>query len=156
MPVVNFLCQAISIVGQKIEYNKNITFDPDFSDSSSMLFSELPKKYLDIVRIIAQAEQKNLIDRKQNFIDYEELLSVGIIAVQVLTGKKTAEELEKYSSVYLASSIHWAIQNELKIRYKWYTPVRFGKLMSTENEQDSLLSQYMTVGPSVMPIRPSV
>ena len=82
MPVVNFLCQAISIVGQKIEYNKNITFDPDFSDSSSMLFSEPPKKYLDIVRIIAQAEQKNLIDRKQNFIDYEELLSVGIIAVQ--------------------------------------------------------------------------
>lgn len=145
MPVVNFLCQAISIVGQKIEYNKNITFDPDFSDSSSMLFSEPPKKYLDIVRIIAQAEQKNLIDRKQNFIDYEELLSVGIIAVQVLTGKKTAEELEKYSSVYLASSIHWAIQNELKMRYKWYTPVRFGKLMSTENEQDSLLSQYMTV-----------
>ena len=133
-----------------------ITFDPDFSDSSSMLFSEPPKKYLDIVRIIAQAEQKNLIDRKQNFIDYEELLSVGIIAVQVLTGKKTAEELEKYSSVYLASSIHWAIQNELKMRYKWYTPVRFGKLMSTENEQDSLLSQYMTVGPSVMPIRPSV
>ena len=110
-----------------------------------MLFSEPPKKYLDIVRIIAQAEQKNLIDRKQNFIDYEELLSVGIIAVQVLTGKKTAEELEKYSSVYLASSIHWAIQNELKMRYKWYTPVRFGKLMSTENEQDSLLSQYMTV-----------
>lgn len=53
-----------------------------------MLFSEPPKKYLDIVRIIAQAEQKNLIDRKQNFIDYEELLSVGIIAVQVLTGKK--------------------------------------------------------------------
>ena len=102
-----------------------------------MLFSEPPKKYLDIVRIIAQAEQKNLIDRKQNFIDYEELLSVGIIAVQVLTGKKTAEELEKYSSVYLASSIHWAFQ-------------------STENEQDSLLSQYMTVGPSVMPIRPSV
>ena len=145
MPVVNFLRQAISIVGQKIEYNKNITFDPDFSDSSSMLFSEPPKKYLDIVRIIAQAEQKNLIDRKQNFIDYEELLSVGIIAVQVLTGKKTAEELEKYSSVYLASSIHWAIQNELKMRYKWYTPVRFGKLMSTENEQDSLLSQYMTV-----------
>ena len=76
MPVVNFLRQAISIVGQKIEYNKNITFDPDFSDSSSMLFSEPPKKYLDIVRIIAQAEQKNLIDRKQNFIDYEELLSV--------------------------------------------------------------------------------
>ena len=31
------------------------------------------------------------------------------------------------------------------MRYKWYTPVRFGKLMSTENEQDSLLSQYMTV-----------
>ena len=72
----------------ELTYNKNITFDPDFSDSSSMLFSEPPKKYLDIVRIIAQAEQKNLIDRKQNFIDYEELLSVGIIAVQVLTGKK--------------------------------------------------------------------
>lgn len=111
-----------------------------------MLFSEPPKKYLDIVRIIAQAEQKNLIDRKQNFIDYDELI-VGRNnqAVQCLTGKKTAEELEKYSSVYLASSIHWAIQNELKMRYKWYTPVRFGKLMSTENEQDSLLSQYMTV-----------
>ena len=65
----------------------SITFDPDFSDSSSMLFSEPPKKYLDIVRIIAQAEQKNLIDRKQNFIDYEELLSVGIIACLLYTSR---------------------------------------------------------------------
>lgn len=90
-----FAAKAISIVGQKIEYNKNITFDPDFSDSSSMLFSEPPKKYLDIVRIIAQAEQKNLIDRKQNFIDYEELLSVGIICCASFNRKKKRRRIGK-------------------------------------------------------------
>ena len=145
IPIVHFLRQSISIVGQKIEYNKNITFDPNVSVTSDMLSSVPPQKYLDIVRIIAQAEQKNLIDRKQNFIDYEELLSVGTIAMQVLTGRKTAEVLEQYSDVYLATAIHWAIQNELNIRYKWYTPVRFGKLMSSENKQDSSISQYTDI-----------
>lgn len=55
--------------------------------------------------------------------EYEELLAIGIIAVQVMIKNKTPEQLEKYNAFYLATAIQWAIQNELQIRYKWYGQV---------------------------------
>ncbi|MFR1672969.1 MAG: sigma-70 family RNA polymerase sigma factor, partial [Candidatus Gastranaerophilaceae bacterium] len=44
-----------------------------------------------------------------------------IIAVQVLIKNKTEEQLEKYNAAYIATAVRWAIRNELRIRYKWYS-----------------------------------
>lgn len=54
-------------------------------------------------------------------VDYEELVSIGILAVQVLIKNKTPEQLERYNSAYIATAVRWAIRNELRIRYKWYS-----------------------------------
>lgn len=54
-------------------------------------------------------------------VECEELVSIGIIAVQALIKNKTDEQLEKYNSSYIATAVRWAIRNELRNRYKWYT-----------------------------------
>lgn len=54
-------------------------------------------------------------------VEYEELLSIGIIAIQVMIKNKTPEQLEKYNAAYIATAVRWAIRNELRIRYKWYS-----------------------------------
>ncbi len=75
-------------------------------------------EYIDIVKKVAKVEQRRI---PSHMVEYEELVSIGIIAVQVLIKNKTEEQLEKYNSAYIATAVRWAIRNELRIRYKWYS-----------------------------------
>ena len=34
---------------------------------------------------------------------------------------KSEEELQRYNSAYIATAVRWAIRNELRNRYKWYS-----------------------------------
>lgn len=54
-------------------------------------------------------------------LDCEELVSIGIIALQALFKNKTEEQMQNYNSSYIATAVRWAIRNELRNRYKWYT-----------------------------------
>ena len=76
------------------------------------------QEYIDIVQKVARVEYRRI---PSHMLDYEELLSIGIIAVQVLVKNKTPEQLEKYNAAYIATAVRWAIRNELRIRYKWYS-----------------------------------
>lgn len=76
------------------------------------------REYLDIVQKVARVEYHRI---PPHMLDYEELLSIGIIAIQVLFKNKTQEQLEKYNKAYVATAVRWAIRNELRIRYKWYS-----------------------------------
>lgn len=77
--------------------------------------------YIDIVQLVARNEHKKMsLDNFRSDVEYEELLSIGIIALQVIIKNKTPEELKRYNAIFLASAITWAIRNEIKIRYDWY------------------------------------
>ena len=76
------------------------------------------KEYIDIVQRVAKVEHRRI---PSHMVEYEELLSIGIIAVQVLIKNKTPEQLERYNAAYIATAVRWAIRNELRIRYKWYS-----------------------------------
>jgi RNA polymerase sigma factor (sigma-70 family) len=54
-------------------------------------------------------------------VDFEELVNIGAIAIQALLRNKTEEEIQKMNTSYLATATRWAIRNELRTRYKWYT-----------------------------------
>ena len=75
------------------------------------------KEYVDIIQKVAKVEQHRI---PNHMVEYEELVSIGVIAVQVLIKDKTEEQLEKYNAAYIATAVRWAIRNELRIRYKWY------------------------------------
>ena len=76
------------------------------------------KEYLEIVQKVAKVEQRRI---PSHMVEYEELVSIGIIAIQVLIENKTPEQLERYNAAYIATAVRWAIRNELRIRYKWYS-----------------------------------
>ena len=75
-------------------------------------------QYLGIVQKIARVEHRRI---PNHMIEYEELVSIGIIAVQTLIKGKSAEQLENYNEAYIGTAVRWAIRNELRHRYKWYT-----------------------------------
>ena len=78
----------------------------------------LIKQYIGIVQKIARVEHKRI---PNHMIEYEELVSIGIIAIQTLIKGKTEEQLANYNEAYIGTAVKWAIRNELRHRYKWYT-----------------------------------
>ena len=76
------------------------------------------QSYIDIVQKVARVEHKRI---PSHMVEYEELLSIGIIAIQVMVKNKSPEQLARYNAAYIATAVRWAIRNELRIRYKWYS-----------------------------------
>ncbi len=76
------------------------------------------KDYIDIIQKVAKVEYKRI---PSHMLDCEELVSIGIIALQALFKDKTEEQMTHYNSSYIATAVRWAIRNELRNRYKWYT-----------------------------------
>lgn len=93
------------------------------SDDNSNRDTTKLKEYLNLVNLCAEIEFDFLKNQSENFLspDYEELVSIGILAVQVLIKDKTPEQLAKYNVAYIITAVRWAIRNELSIRYKWYS-----------------------------------
>src|ERR1035437_896435 len=100
------------------------------------------KEYIEIIQKVAKIEQRRI---PSHMVEYEELVSIGIIAVQCMIKNKTAEQLEKYNSAYIGTAVRWAIRNELRNRYKWYT------LKHTKTEEDSDDDAEKTEGLDVSP-----
>lgn len=76
------------------------------------------KEYIEIIQKVAKVEQRRI---PSHMVEFEELVSIGIIAVQIMIKNKTPEQLEKYNSAYIGTAVRWAIRNELRNRYKWYS-----------------------------------
>ena len=60
----------------------------------------LIKQYIGIVQKIARVEHKRI---PNHMIEYEELVSIGIIAIQTLIKGKTEEQLEEAYQFYISS-----------------------------------------------------
>lgn len=75
-------------------------------------------QFLPLVERVAKVEHRRI---PSHMVDYEELVSIGAIAIQALLKNKTEEEIEKMNISYMATATRWAIRNELRSRYKWYT-----------------------------------
>ncbi len=94
----------------------------------------LINQYVSIVQKIARVEQRRI---PNHMIEYEELVSIGIIAVQTLIKDKTEEQLARYNEAYIGTAVKWAIRNELRHRYKWYTLKHKQEGDTEENEEYS-------------------
>jgi hypothetical protein len=87
------------------------------------------KPYIHLVERVARVEYRRI---PQHMVDYEELLSIGALAVQTLVQNKTTEELARLNISYMATATRWAIRNELRPRHKWYS-------QKHKNDSDELL-----------------
>lgn len=100
------------------------------------------KDYIEIIEKVARVEQRRI---PSHMVEYEELVSIGIIALQAMIKDKTEEQLERYNNAYIATAVRWAIRNELRNRYKWYS-LKHAKqegeeeTSATDTEQDAEIS----------------
>ncbi|MDD3594209.1 MAG: sigma-70 family RNA polymerase sigma factor [Candidatus Gastranaerophilales bacterium] len=76
------------------------------------------KSYIELIEKVAKVEHRRI---PSHMVDLEELISIGIIGIQALIKNKTEEQLKKYNISYMATAVRWAIRNELRNRYKWYS-----------------------------------
>ena len=91
------------------------------------------KNYIELIEKVAKVEHRRI---PAHMVDLEELVSIGIIGIQALIKNKTPEQLKKYNISYMATAVRWAIRNELRNRYKWYS-YKQKTNDSTETEGDA-------------------
>lgn len=82
--------------------------------------------YVDLIETVARVEYSRL---PNHLVEYTELVNIGAIALHVLF---TANPDTEYNVTYLSTAIKWAIRNELRYRYKWYSL----KQVSETKEED--------------------
>ena len=88
------------------------------------------KDYIEIIEKVARVEHKRI---PSHMVDYDELVSIGIIAIQAMIKDKTEEQLARYNNAYIATAVRWAIRNELRNRYKWYS-LKHTNVENNEND----------------------
>ena len=74
------------------------------------------KEYKELIEIIAKVEYQKFSN--SHLIELPALINIGTHALYILFKNK---EPEKYNNTYLSTAIKWAIRNEVRRRYKWYT-----------------------------------
>ena len=88
------------------------------------------KAHMNLIETIVKVEYKHISNSQ--LIDFSELMNIGIHAVnKILSG---AKETDSYNNSYLSTAIKWAIRNEIRRRYNWYSLKT--KKESIQNEED--------------------
>ena len=74
------------------------------------------RDYKDLIEIIAKIEYQKFAN--SHLIELPELVNIGTHALYILFKNNPPEN---YNNTYLSTAIKWAIRNEVRRRYKWYT-----------------------------------
>ncbi len=86
------------------------------------------KEYQKLIEMIAKVEYQKL--SSSHLIDYLELVNIGTHTIYILFKNNKPED---YNNSYLATAIKWAIRNEVRRRYRWYS-LRNKKQLGEEQE----------------------
>lgn len=73
-------------------------------------------EYNELIETIAKIEFKKL--SSSYLIDFSELVNIG---TQVVHHFCSTSDISKYNNSYISTAIKWAIRNEVRRRYKWYS-----------------------------------
>ncbi len=87
------------------------------------------REYKELIEIIAKVEYQKFSN--SHLIELPELINIGTHALYILFKSNSPE---KYNNTYLSTAIKWAIRNEVRRRYKWYTLKN--KQTSTEEDDE--------------------
>lgn len=74
------------------------------------------REYKELIEIIAKVEYQKF--SRSHLIELPELINIGTHALYILFKNNNPEN---FNSTYLSTAIKWAIRNEVRRRYKWYT-----------------------------------
>jgi len=97
------------------------------------------KDYMDLIDVVSKVEFKRL--NNNYMVDFEEFQNIAIMTVHTILEENPEKE---YNVTYLSVAIKWAIRNELRRRYNWYSAKNaddtFGKEQVREAIYETILS----------------
>lgn len=98
------------------------------------------KEYMPLIETVVKVEIKKF--NVPHLIEYSELINIGIQVIHTLA--KTSN-IEAFNSSYLSTAIKWAIRNEIRRRYKWYTLKTKSAKMDDESHNELREAVYKTI-----------
>lgn len=99
------------------------------------------KEYKELIETIAKVEYQKFSSFR--LIELPELVNIGNHTLYILFKNNSKEN---YNNTYLATAIKWAIRNEVRRRYKWYTLKNSRKnVVEDEGENNVREEVYKTI-----------
>ena len=98
------------------------------------------KDYMPLIETVVKVEIKKFT--VTHLIEYSELINIGIQVIHTLA--KTSN-MDAYNSAYLSTAIKWAIRNEIRRRYKWYSLKTKNIKVDEENHDEIREAVYKTI-----------
>ncbi len=97
------------------------------------------RDYKDLIEMIAKVEYQKF--STSHLIELSELINIGNHTLYVLFKNNNPDN---FNNTYLATAIKWAIRNEVRRRYKWYT-LKNKKQSEQEYENNLREEVYKTI-----------
>lgn len=98
------------------------------------------REYKDLIETIAKVEYQKF--STSHLIDLPELINIGNHTLYILFKNKSPDH---FNNTYLSTAIKWAIRNEVRRRYKWYS-LKNRKQAAVEEENNELrVEVYKTI-----------
>jgi len=98
------------------------------------------KDYCELIDTVAKVEYKRL--SSSHLIEFSELVNIGTTTVHALI---SGSEENQYNKSYISTAIKWAIRNELRRRYKWYSLKSSKKDAKKEDKEELREAVYKTI-----------
>ena len=97
------------------------------------------KDFKDLVEMIAKVEYQKFLD--SHLIELPELINIGNHTLYILFKN---HKPENFNNAYLSTAIKWAIRNEVRRRFKWYS-LKNKKMTDAEFEASVREEVYKTI-----------
>jgi len=98
-------------------------------------------QYKDLIETISKVEFKKFSNL--GLIELAEVINLANYTVYYLINNNCNFEL--YNEAYLTKAIKWAIRNEMRRRYKWYTMKNEGDQPDTEEIRDAVYKTILSI-----------
>lgn len=98
------------------------------------------REYKDLIETIAKVEYQKF--SVSHLVELPELINIGNHTLYILFKNNSPD---KFNQTYLSTAIKWAIRNEVRRRYKWYS-LKNKKQQVAEDQEDGLrVEVYKTI-----------
>ena len=75
------------------------------------------KEYQNLIETVCKVEAQKMASTS-HLLDFMEMMNIATQTLYILFKQKSPES---YNNSYLSTAIKWAIRNEVRRRYKWYS-----------------------------------
>ena len=106
-------------------------------DPSNKIFAKTVNDYTELIKTVARIEYSRL-STSTHIIDYSELVNIGATSVYVVL---SSQPTVKHTDAYMSTAIKWAIRNEFRRRYKWYSCKYLSKEFDDDDEENEELNE---------------